>query len=230
MILERNNLFNISQLEIQLQQSPLRDHLQDFKQLTYVYMLRRAAIKEIGTKLENLDDEFSLVHQHNPINLIEERIKSPASLMEKLERKHLDYTIESINKNILDIAGIRVITNYLDDIFRIEQTLIEQDDVKLVKRKDYINHPKPNGYRSAHLVVTVPVFLSNGTHKDVPVEIQIRTVGMEMWSSLEHKLHYKNFISKEKADQHTAKLQEYSQKLYNIEVGMQQISKDIEKG
>ncbi|MCT6841023.1 MAG: GTP pyrophosphokinase family protein [Bombilactobacillus mellis] len=229
MILERNNLFNVTQLEIQLRNSPLQDRIQDLKQLTYLYMLRRAAIKEIGTKLENLDDEFSIIHQHNPIHLIEERIKSPASLFEKLQRKNLDFTIESINKNILDIAGIRVITNYLDDIFRVVQVLIDQDDVKLIKRKDYINHPKANGYRSVHIVVSVPVFLSNNTHKDVPVEIQIRTVGMEMWSSLEHKLRYKNFHSKETANQHAAKLKEYSQKLYDIEVGMQQISKDIEK-
>ena len=191
MILERNNLFNVTQLEIQLRNSPLQDRIQDLKQLTYLYMLRRAAIKEIGTKLENLDDEFSIIHQHNPIHLIEERIKSPASLFEKLQRKNLDFTIESINKNILDIAGIRVITNYLDDIFRVVQVLIDQDDVKLIKRKDYINHPKANGYRSVHIVVSVPVFLSNNTHKEVPVEIQIRTVGMEMWSSLEHKLRYK---------------------------------------
>ena len=229
MILERNNLFNIHQMENQLRDSDLQANLQDFKALMHLYLLRRAAIKEIGTKLENLDDEYSIAHQHNPIHLIEERIKSPSSLFEKLTRKGWDFTIESINKNVLDIAGIRVITNYLDDIYQVVQTLIQQDDIKLLKRKDYINHPKTNGYRSVHIVVTVPVFLADNTHKEIPVEVQVRTIGMDMWSSLEHKLHYKNFTNHERAAAHTAKLKDYSQKLYDIEVGLQQIAKDIEK-
>lgn len=229
MILERNNLFNIHQMENQLRDSDLQANLQDFKALMHLYLLRRAAIKEIGTKLENLDDEYSIAHQHNPIHLIEERIKSPSSLFEKLTRKGWDFTIESINKNVLDIAGIRVITNYLDDIYQVVQTLIQQDDIKLLQRKDYINHPKPNGYRSVHIVVTVPVFLADNTHKEIPVEVQVRTIGMDMWSSLEHKLHYKNFANHELAAAHTAKLKDYSQKLYDIEVGLQQIAKDIEK-
>lgn len=229
MILERNNLFNIHQMENQLRNSDLQANLQDFKALMHLYLLRRAAIKEIGTKLENLDDEYSIAHQHNPIHLIEERIKSPSSLFEKLTRKGWDFTIESINKNVLDIAGTRVITNYLDDIYQVVQTLIQQNDIKLLKRKDYINHPKPNGYRSIHIVVTVPVFLADNTHKEIPVEVQVRTIGMDMWSSLEHKLHYKNFANNERAAAHTAKLKDYSQKLYDIEVGLQQIAKDIEK-
>lgn len=216
-------------MENQLRDSDLQANLQDFKALMHLYLLRRAAIKEIGTKLENLDDEYSIAHQHNPIHLIEERIKSPSSLFEKLTRKGWDFTIESINKNVLDIAGIRVITNYLDDIYQVVQTLIQQDDIKLLKRKDYINHPKPNGYRSVHIVVTVPVFLADNTHKEIPVEVQVRTIGMDMWSSLEHKLHYKNFANHERAAAHTAKLKDYSQKLYDIEVGLQQIAKDIEK-
>lgn len=229
MILERNNFLSIDQIEMQISSVLMKDQDIDLTQLINLYMLRRSAIKEIGTKLENLDDEYSITHHHNPINLIEERIKSPASLFDKLDRKQLPYSIESINKNMLDIAGIRVITNYLDDILRVKEALINQDDVKLIKSKDYLNHPKPNGYRGMHLVVSVPVFLANQTHKDIPVEVQLRTSGMNMWASLEHKLHYKNLTSTKKADTYTEKLGEYSQRINDIEVGMQQIAKDLDK-
>ncbi|UQS83026.1 GTP pyrophosphokinase [Bombilactobacillus thymidiniphilus] len=227
MILERNNFMSMGQIENKLNHLSANSVVPNIKQLMNLYVLRRAAIKEIGTKLENLDDEYSTIHNHNPINLIEERLKSPASLFEKIKRKHLDYSLESINTEILDIAGIRVVTNYLDDILRIKNTLVSQDDVTLIKAKDYLNHPKSNGYRGIHLVVTVPVFLANQTHKAVPVEVQLRTSGMELWASLEHRLHYKN--SSKKTTEHIQKLQEYSQKINDIEIGMQQIARDIQQ-
>ncbi|UQS82175.1 GTP pyrophosphokinase family protein [Bombilactobacillus folatiphilus] len=229
MILERNNFLSIDQIETQISSVLLQDQDLDLNQLIHLYMLRRSAINEIGTKLVNLDDEYSIAHHHNPIHLIEERLKSPSSLFEKLRRKQLPFSLASINKNMLDIAGIRVITNYLDDILRVKDVLSNQDDVKVLKTKDYLNHPKANGYRGFHLVVSVPVFLANKTHKDVPVEVQLRTSGMEMWASLEHKLHYKNETSAQKADSYTQKLGDYSQRINDIEVGMQQIAKDLDK-
>ncbi|MBP3372007.1 MAG: GTP pyrophosphokinase family protein [Clostridia bacterium] len=151
----------------------------------------RAAIKEVQTKLEILDDAFNVQFEHNPIHHIESRLKSPASIIQKLERKGLPVNSDSVAIGVQDIAGIRVICNYIDDVWRVEQLLLEQDDVTLVKRKDYINNPKDNGYRSLHLIVSIPIFLTGG-RKDTLVEVQIRTIAMDMWASLEHKLYYKS--------------------------------------
>ena len=151
----------------------------------------RAAIKEVQTKLEILDDAFNVQYAHNPIHHIESRLKSPGSIMQKLARKGLQFDAESIRNGIQDIAGIRVICNYIDDVWQMEKLLLEQDDVTLVKRKDYITHPKDNGYRSLHLIISIPIFLTGG-RRDTLVEVQIRTIAMDMWASLEHKLYYKS--------------------------------------
>ena len=139
----------------------------------------RAAIREINTKLEILDDEFRMRHQRNPIHYMQSRLKTPRSIMEKLRRKGLPFTPESVRENLTDVAGIRVICHYIDDIYMVAKLLTAQDDITLVRETDYIKNPKPNGYRSLHLVV------------QVPVEIQIRTVAMDFWASLEHELRYK---------------------------------------
>ena len=129
-------------------------------------------------------------HDYNPIHHMERRLKIPASIEEKLERLGKEVSIESAKDNIFDIAGIRVVCNFVEDVYTLADMLIAQNDVKLITKKDYIENPKPNGYRSLHLVISVPVFLLDG-REEVPVEIQIRTVAMDFWASLEHNLRYK---------------------------------------
>ena len=150
----------------------------------------QAAIREIQTKLENLDDEFQMKHRRNPIHHMQSRMKTIRSMMEKLERKHLQQSITSAVDNLTDIAGIRVICSYLQDVYTVADLLTSQDDVHVVKVRDYIKSPKSNGYRSLHLVVEVPVYLSEG-RLAVPVEVQIRTIAMDFWATLEHSLRYK---------------------------------------
>lgn len=148
-----------------------------------------AAIKEISTKLEVLDNEYRLKHDYNPIHNMQCRLKSIDSIVEKIERKGWPMEIASIYK-ITDFAGVRVICNYIEDIYTVESSLLRQDDIKLIRRTDYIKEPKESGYRSLHLVVEVPIFLSDRTY-NMPVEIQIRTIAMDTWASLEHELKYK---------------------------------------
>ena len=150
----------------------------------------QAAIREIQTKLENLDDEFQMKHRRNPIHHMQSRMKTIRSIMEKLQRKHLQQSITSAVDNLTDIAGIRVICSYLQDVYTVADLLTSQDDVHVVKVRDYIKSPKSNGYRSLHLVVEVPVYLSEG-RLAVPVEVQIRTIAMDFWATLEHSLRYK---------------------------------------
>ncbi len=227
MILERRNFLNIKEIEKQLEQSNRRDRITDFRKLTQIYQLCHAAANEIGTKLENLDDEYSMANDHNPIHHMEERIKDIGSLFEKLDRKGYSLTIENIQNHIFDIAGIRVVTNYINDVYRVEEALLAQSDVTLIKRKDYIEAPKPSGYRSLHLVVSVPVFQSKGV-TDTPVEIQLRTIGMDMWASLEHQLSYKTDVAPEKVSQHAGNLKTYAKELNDIESRMQAIFQDLQ--
>ena len=158
----------------------------------YVAMKCRyqSALREVQTKLEILDDEFQMRHSRNPIHHMESRIKSPQSIAQKLRRKGLPVTPEAAMDNLNDIAGIRVVCAYLNDTYTIAGLLTEQDDIELVQTRDYIASPKPNGYRSLHLIVRVPVFLSEGKLL-LPVEVQIRTIAMDFWASLEHQLRYK---------------------------------------
>ncbi len=160
---------------------------QGFETFRHAY---RAAIKEVRTKIEILSEDFAVRHDYNPIHHMERRLKSPESIEEKLIRYGKEVSIESARENIMDIAGIRVVCNFIDDVYAIADMLIEQNDIVLVGKKDYIKNPKENGYRSLHLVLSVPVFLLNGC-ENVPVEVQIRTVAMDFWASLEHQLRYK---------------------------------------
>ncbi|WP_124101198.1 GTP pyrophosphokinase family protein [Ruminococcus sp. Marseille-P6503] len=150
----------------------------------------KAGIKEIRTKLEILDEEFQTKFSYNPIHHIESRLKSFKSIAAKAKEKGISLTIPNMRNSITDIAGIRVICNYIDDIYRVEELLLKQNDVTLLRRRDYIKKPKASGYQSLHLLVEIPVFLSDGG-VPVPVEIQIRTIAMDFWASLEHKLKYK---------------------------------------
>lgn len=168
-----------------------KDDLDFYHEYVHVEQIYLAGIKEVRTKLEILDDEFHNRFCHNPIHHMEWRLKSPKSVVEKMKRRNLPVTVDSIKGNIEDIAGVRVICNYVKDIYRISDLLSRQDDINLLKVKDYIKNPKENGYRSLHLVVEVPVYLAE-EKKMVTVEIQIRTIAMDFWATLEHNLRYKN--------------------------------------
>ena len=161
--------------------------LYDFMQLQHLY---DSAIEVVRTYLSIIDNEFSVKFQRNPIHNIDSRLKSPQSIIGKLQKKDLPLTTEAAKKNLLDIAGIRVTCYYITDIYSIVDMLSRWDDFTIIKQKDYIQNPKPSGYRSYHMIVNVPVYLS--THKTyAPVEIQIRTIAMDFWASLEHQLKYK---------------------------------------
>ena len=154
-------------------------------------VIYNSAIKEVSTKLEILNDEFHFKNQRNPIEHIKSRVKTPASIFEKLRRKGLEVSVSSARKNLTDIAGIRVICPFIEDIYTVASLLQSQNDVKLIEVKDYIKNPKPNGYRSLHLIVEIPVFFSTNV-EHVSVEVQIRTIAMDFWASLEHQLYYKS--------------------------------------
>ena len=166
------------------------DRSNDVKSWEEVVLIYNSALKEIGTKLEILNDEFQHVHQYNPIEHIKSRIKTPQSIVKKLKKHGYESTIENMVKYVNDIAGIRVICSFTSDIYRIAEMIINQNDIKVISVKDYILNPKPSGYKSYHLIISVPIFLSDRI-VDTKVEIQIRTVAMDFWASLEHKIHYK---------------------------------------
>lgn len=158
-----------------------------WKEVTLVY---NSALKEIGTKLEILNDEFQHVHRYNPIEHIKSRLKTPESIVKKLKKNGYESTIDNMIEHVNDIAGIRVICSFTSDIYRIAEMIANQSDLKVLSVKDYIVSPKPSGYKSYHLLVSVPIYLSDKT-VDAKVEIQIRTVAMDFWASLEHKINYK---------------------------------------
>ncbi len=155
-----------------------------------VMLMYDSALKEVNTKLEILNDEFKLNHQYNPIEHITSRIKTPQSITKKLRHNGKELTVENIVKYVNDVAGIRIICSFTSDIYRIADLIAKQSDVQVLKVKDYIMCPKPNGYTSYHMIISVPIFLSN-TMVNVKVEIQIRTIAMDFWASLEHKIYYK---------------------------------------
>lgn len=161
--------------------------MQGFQTLMTYY---QCAIMEIETKLNVLDAEYSLKHDRNPISSIKSRLKSPNSILGKLERKGLELDIQSIEENLFDVAGIRVICSFPEDVYTIANALTKQDDITVVEVKDYIANPKPNGYRSLHLIVAIPIFLSQ-EKRTMNVEIQLRTIAMDVWATLEHQLRYK---------------------------------------
>lgn len=162
-------------------------NMQPFMELMMYY---ECALMEIETKLKVLNTEFALKHKRNPFESIKCRLKKPISIVEKMKKKGLDITIESIENNLTDIAGIRVICSFPEDIYTVSELLTDQDDINVVCVKDYIRNPKPNGYRSLHLIIEVPIFLSN-EKKYMKVEVQFRTIAMDFWASLDHKLKYK---------------------------------------
>lgn len=155
-----------------------------------VMFLYNAALKEVGTKLEILNDEFQHVHRYNPIEHIKTRVKTPESIVKKLKRNGYESSIENMVKYVNDIAGVRLICSFSSDIYQLAEMIGNQSDLKVLTVKDYIKNPKDSGYKSYHMLVSVPVFLSDSV-VDTKVEIQIRTIAMDFWASLEHKIYYK---------------------------------------
>ena len=162
--------------------------LTQYNQVEYLY---KAVIEAVRARLETIGSEFNMRNRHNPIHHIETRIKSPQSIRGKLAKAGLPITMDSAKKNLRDIAGVRVVCFYTNDIFTVANLLKNQDDIELIEEKNYISRPKENGYRSLHLVVDVPIYLSSGKLY-IPVEVQIRTIAMDFWASLEHSLRYKS--------------------------------------
>ena len=201
----------------------ITDTLQEFMALQQLY---DAGIKEVRTKLEILDDEFKIKHDHNPIHHMEYRLKSVNSILGKLEKRGLEVSLDSIVTNLTDIAGVRVICNYVSDVYKIADLLIKQSDIKLIAKKDYIKHTKENGYRSLHLVVEVPIFLAEKV-QPTTVEIQIRTIAMDFWASLEHHLRYK--ADNEVPDGVRDELIECAKTISNLDYKMQGIHEELNK-
>ena len=169
------------------------ENARPYKELMAYY---NCALMETETKFNVLNEELSLQYDRNPIETIKSRIKSPESILRKLEKNKLDLTVEAIENGIFDIAGVRVICSFTSDIYMLADALLKQDDVTLIKRKDYIKNPKENGYRSLHLIIETPIFLHD-RKKMMKVEVQIRTMSMDWWASLEHKIRYKKDLPDE---------------------------------
>lgn len=164
-----------------------KEIMQQYNKLMAYY---RCALMEVETKFNVLNEEFSLRHDRNPISGIKSRLKSLDSIKEKLKRKGLPFKWKVIEESILDVAGVRVICSFVDDVYLLADALLKQDDITLIEKKDYIANPKENGYRSLHMIVAIPIFLEH-EKKVMPVEIQLRTIAMDFWASLEHQLRYK---------------------------------------
>lgn len=212
-----NSLINGDLLEI------FREHNKPFQQMMSFY---RCASMEVETKFRVLNEEFSLQYDRNPIESIKTRIKSPESIIEKLKRKNLPVSVESIMKNLDDIAGIRVICSFPEDIYMMAEYLIKQDDITLIEKKDYIQQPKSSGYRSLHLIVEVPIFLAE-EKKPVRVEVQLRTIGMDFWASLEHKLMYKKSVPEDVAAELQRELLDCANISSSLDLRMQKIRNQL---
>lgn len=169
------------------------EFLEQAEQIQGLLLYYSYAIKEVRTKLEILNEELAFKTKRNPIESIESRVKKPASIIEKLRRRNFPVSVESVFENLHDVAGVRVICSFIDDIYDVAEMFLSQDDITLIEKKDYIQNPKSNGYRSLHLIIEVPVFLSDRT-LNMKVEVQIRTMAMDFWAALEHQANYKKGI------------------------------------
>lgn len=169
----------------------LESYAAPYKRLMSYY---KCAIMEVETKFNVLNEELSLQYDRNPIETIKSRLKSPESIVEKLNRKKIPFTVEGIEERINDIAGVRVICSFQSDIYMLAEAFLKQDDITLVEKKDYIQSPKDNGYRSLHLIVEIPIFLRD-EKRIMKVEVQFRTISMDWWASLEHKICYKKDVT-----------------------------------
>ena len=199
-----------------------------YERLTDIISCYQCALMEVETKFRVLNEQFSVRHERNPIETIKTRIKSPDSIYEKLMRKNLPINLNSIENGLCDIAGIRVICSFADDIYMLADCLLQQDDITLIERKDYIKKPKSNGYRSLHLIVEVPIFLQN-EKRLMKVEVQLRTIAMEFWANLEHKMKYKKNLSEDIIAMTSEELLECAEMSALLDSRMQAIRDIIEK-
>lgn len=208
------------------------DHTQSFLASALPFqklmMQYRCAMLEVQTKFEVFDNELSLYGDRNPIETISCRMKRPVSIVEKLKRKGLDISIQNIQENIFDIAGIRVICSFPEDIYILAEKICQQDDIRLIKKKDYIQSPKANGYRSLHLILEVPVFFAE-EKKWMPVEVQFRTIAMDFWASIEHKLRYKKNLPESISADISEDLRQCSEEIHKMDLRMQAINQRMER-
>lgn len=201
------------------------EEIRKFKtELTRFLMMYKFGLDEMSTKIDILKQEFQYVHDYNPIEHVESRIKSPESILRKVRKKGFELSLSSIRENINDIAGIRIVCSFISDIYKISEMLEKQKDMRLIECKDYIRNPKPNGYQSLHLIVEVPVFMSDRI-ENVKVEVQIRTIGMDFWASLEHKIYYK--CNKEVPEKLRNELKDAAETVRQLDMKMEQINKEI---
>lgn len=187
------------------------------------------AMMEVETKFRVLDAEFGMQHDRNPIESIKTRLKSANSLGEKLVRKGFPLSVESIEQNIFDVAGVRVVCTFPEDMFSLADALLSQDDVKLIERRDYVANPKPSGYRSLHLIVEIPIFLEH-EKRFVKVEVQLRTISMNFWASLEHQLRYKKSLTDEESAAVARELVELADAAADLDNRMQALRNYLDKG
>ncbi|PUU89844.1 MAG: RelA/SpoT domain-containing protein [Halanaerobium sp.] len=197
-----------------------------FKEWRELIFIHESAIEEVNTKLKILNNEFKIIHDHNPIEHIKTRVKKPDSIIEKLERKGYEVNIENAKTKINDIAGIRIICSFTDDIYKILEMIKSQDDIEVLKVKDYIKNPKENGYRSLHLLIQLPIFLSSQARM-TKVEIQTRTIAMDFWASLEHKIYYK--YKNDAPDEIPEKLKESAEMIKKLDQQMLDIKKELDE-
>lgn len=201
---------------------PAIQELNEWKEFLIGY---KFALSEMNTKLDILNQEFEFIHHYNPIEHIKSRMKSPQSIMKKLQRKNLDITIENAEQHVRDIAGVRISCSFTTDIYAVVDALGKQDDIHILEIKDYIKHPKPNGYRSLHLITEIPVFYTD-CKKWMTVEIQIRTIAMDFWASLEHKIYYK--FGKEVPEHLLMELQESASMIAELDDKMLRINEEVQ--
>lgn len=212
-----NDILNIEHPEIILEKA---------KPFLELMMQYECALMEVKNRLKVLNKEFTLKYSRNPFEAIESRLKEPLSIVEKMKRKGYALSVENIEKNLFDVAGIRVVCSFPEDIYAIAALLTQQDDIQLVEKKDYIKNPKENGYRSLHLILEVPIFLAE-QKKYMKVEVQLRTIAMDFWASLEHKLKYKKDI--ENSEEISRELKECADAISSMDFRMQEIRNKIEK-
>ncbi len=196
------------------------------KELTRFLISCKFALDEMNTRINILSQEFQYIHDYNPIEHVKSRLKSPESILRKVYAKGCELSLAAIKENIHDIAGIRITCSFVSDVYKVSELLQQQRDLKVIKIKDYIKEPKPNGYRSLHLVVEIPVFMSDRAD-NVCVEVQIRTIAMDFWASLEHKIYYK--YGGQVPQQLLAELKEAAEQAAQLDAKMEYISQEVDK-
>jgi putative GTP pyrophosphokinase len=230
------NINNASAVSAQKEPMPTDDNMSvdqyleqlhaDFDPVYRLLTDYQCAVMKVETKFNILNSRLSIQGEHNPIESIKSRVKNYDSIIRKLDRLHLPITVEAVEENLWDVAGVRVICSFIDDIYKIEECFVSQEDVTLITRKDYIQNPKPSGYRSLHLIVKTPIYTENGK-KDMHVEVQMRTIAMDFWASLEHKLRYKKNLNPDTAEELAKELEACAQESAKLDEKMLRIRNRI---